>query len=226
VAGNTAAYGSEVFNYGTIAADSHNLFGVDGDASVEGFSPGVTDVVPAAGVQLSDILDPTLADHGGPTLTHALVPGSPALDVIPPAADCPEADQRGVPRPQDDGCDIGAFEFGPPVTCDEQVATLVGTAGDDVLLGTPEADVIHGMGGNDRIDGLEGNDLLCGGDGEDTLRGGEGDDTLLGGRENDRLAGGPGNDTLQGGPGTDVCTGATGPEEVVEGCEAETRPRL
>ena len=33
VAGNTAAYGAEVFNYGTIVADNHNLFGVAGDAA-------------------------------------------------------------------------------------------------------------------------------------------------------------------------------------------------
>jgi predicted outer membrane repeat protein len=51
-----------------------------------------------------------LADNGGPTLTHALLPGSIAID----SGDinfCPEADQRGVIRPQGAGCDIGAYEF-------------------------------------------------------------------------------------------------------------------
>ena len=52
----------------------------------------------------------TLADNGGPTLTHALLPLSPAVD----AGNCSEgitmADQRGVVRPQELGCDIGAFE--------------------------------------------------------------------------------------------------------------------
>ncbi|MFJ5778994.1 choice-of-anchor Q domain-containing protein [Streptomyces sp. NPDC093094] len=51
-----------------------------------------------------------LGDHGGPTDTVALLPGSPALDA---ASDCPSTDQRGVPRPQGPACDIGAFEHRP-----------------------------------------------------------------------------------------------------------------
>lgn len=48
-----------------------------------------------------------LADNGGPTLTHMIASGSPAID----AGDCAfETDQRGVPRPQGAGCDIGAVE--------------------------------------------------------------------------------------------------------------------
>jgi hypothetical protein len=51
-------------------------------------------------------------------MTHALLPGSVAIDVIP-EADCVDAggmplttDQRGEPRPEADGtmCDVGAFE--------------------------------------------------------------------------------------------------------------------
>jgi hypothetical protein len=63
------------------------------------------------GVLLTNILDPTLADNGGPTLTHTLVLGSPAIDAIP-ATDqgCTGVNQRGVPRPQGTGCDIGAVE--------------------------------------------------------------------------------------------------------------------
>jgi hypothetical protein len=50
-----------------------------------------------------------LADNGGPTLTMALLPGSPAIDAGATAG-APATDQRGVPRPQGSGVDIGAFE--------------------------------------------------------------------------------------------------------------------
>ena len=53
-----------------------------------------------------------LADNGGPTLTHALSAGSPAIDAGG-AASCPATDQRGVARPQGAGCDAGAFERVP-----------------------------------------------------------------------------------------------------------------
>jgi CSLREA domain-containing protein len=67
-----------------------------------------------------------LRDNGGATQTHALLPGSPAIDAGAPAG-CTDdlgaaltADQRGVARPQDGGtgrgnrCDIGAYEVQVP----------------------------------------------------------------------------------------------------------------
>ena len=71
-----------------------------------------------------------LADNGGPTLTIALLPGSPAIDagrVVPGVT----ADQRGVPRPQGAAPDIGAFEVAtaPFVRLTPVTATrLVGTS--------------------------------------------------------------------------------------------------
>jgi hypothetical protein len=68
-------------------------------------------------VGLPPLLGP-LGDNGGPTPTHALLPGSPALDAGDPAG-CRDSqgtlltsDQRGEPRPQGNACDIGAFEAG------------------------------------------------------------------------------------------------------------------
>jgi hypothetical protein len=55
-----------------------------------------------------------LADNGGPTLTHALLAGSAAIDAGDDAVCAAEpvngADQRGVARPQGAHCDIGAYE--------------------------------------------------------------------------------------------------------------------
>jgi hypothetical protein len=55
----------------------------------------------------------SLADHGGPTRTVALLPGSPAIDAADPAV-APPSDQRGFPRPVGAAPDIGAFEYGSP----------------------------------------------------------------------------------------------------------------
>jgi hypothetical protein len=64
--------------------------------------------------QNTDPLLGPLADNGGPTLTHALLPGSTALDAIPaPYNDAPPTDQRGLPRPYPSSgfADIGAVEM-------------------------------------------------------------------------------------------------------------------
>ena len=50
-----------------------------------------------------------LADNGGATETHALLPGSAAIDAGHPTF-CPVDDQRQVDRPIGPACDIGAFE--------------------------------------------------------------------------------------------------------------------
>jgi hypothetical protein len=99
--------GGDCVNNGTIHLDStHNLV-EDGTCQVENSS------------NISG--DPTLgplADNGGPTWTHALQGGSPAIDAGS-SAHCQAFDQRGYDRPIDgngDGlavCDIGAFEFDP-----------------------------------------------------------------------------------------------------------------
>ena len=61
-------------------------------------------------------LDPMLADNGGPTKTHALLPGSNAIDA---AGSCGlMTDQRGWLR--DDGaCDSGSYEFVCSITVDK-----------------------------------------------------------------------------------------------------------
>ena len=68
-----------------------------------------------------------------------------------------------------------------PAMCLGQMATIVGTPGNDTIHGTPGDDVIAGLGGDDTIYGEGGNDIICGDDGNDVLFGGPGDDVLLGG---------------------------------------------
>ncbi|GIK54765.1 MAG: hypothetical protein HND44_04905 [Chloroflexi bacterium] len=74
-----------------------------------------------------------LGDYGGPTETHALLPGSAAID-SGDNAPCPTTDQRGIPRPFDgdgDGtavCDRGAFEARNQLTISD-VAVLEGDSG-------------------------------------------------------------------------------------------------
>lgn len=85
---------------GLILSLAPNLFGDDSEL---------------AGVLAHDLvgLDPRLGplqDNGGPTWTHALSPGSPALDRIA-GSDVPVVDQRGELRPAGNGLDLGAFEL-------------------------------------------------------------------------------------------------------------------
>jgi predicted outer membrane repeat protein len=59
-----------------------------------------------------------LAENGGDTQTHALLPGSPAIDAISAISCTLTTDQRGQARPiahvyTDTPCDIGAFELQP-----------------------------------------------------------------------------------------------------------------
>lgn len=89
-----APWGSGVVTLSSIA---NNVY-ADGTC----FPVGSDQIVGNAGVA-------PLADNGGPTLTHALLPGSPALDSADDTL-CPTTDQRGVARPQGAGCDVGSVE--------------------------------------------------------------------------------------------------------------------
>jgi hypothetical protein len=67
-----------------------------------------------------------LADNGGPTLSMALLPGSPAIDAGNTSL-APATDQRGFPRPAGLAADIGAFEYGSVVLWPPQVSTSPAT---------------------------------------------------------------------------------------------------
>jgi Ca2+-binding RTX toxin-like protein len=237
LSGNTAPKGAEVYNFtATITANDYNLLGYNGLTNAQAFvnfTPSGSDLTATSDgttpKALSAILNTTLANNGGPTKTHNLVAGSPAIDVFFTA--CPATDQRGFLRPVDGNgdtiatCDIGAVEFGSP-PCIGAVATTgctvngvpdqlcQGTGAADTILGTAGDDIILGKGGPDTLRGKGGNDLLCGGDGNDTLDGGGGNDTLVGGRGQDTLLGTRGEDLLLGGKAIDVLGGGKGKDNL------------
>jgi hypothetical protein len=105
-------------------ASAHNLIGDAGSSA--GLVDGVNGNI--VGVPLEEVLDPVLRDNGGPTLTHALIIGSPAVDAGSNPLVAAMTDQRGsgFARIADgnlDGIatvDIGAFELQQPA-----VVTLV-----------------------------------------------------------------------------------------------------
>ncbi len=80
-----------------------------------------------------------LADNGGPTKTHALLPGSSAIDkgATIPTISC---DQRGVTRPQGVSFDIGAYEY-----WEKQILT-VKTVGNGSVAPSPLGDVVGTIG--------------------------------------------------------------------------------
>ncbi|MGA7982208.1 MAG: choice-of-anchor Q domain-containing protein [Chromatiaceae bacterium] len=63
--------------------------------------------------------------NGGPTKTHELLSGSPAIDKGD-AAWCPSIDQRKHPRPYGPACDIGAYEAGYKTTLTGKVFEVNG----------------------------------------------------------------------------------------------------
>jgi hypothetical protein len=125
IAGNTAnvagpdCYALNAANPAAFVSGGYNLLQSTQSCNIQGNLTGLI-------LGVAPMLGP-LADNGGPTMTHALQAGSPAMDAGSPGPDdaCEAADQRGIGRPQDgDGdavslCDMGAYEAEPLVACDD-----------------------------------------------------------------------------------------------------------
>jgi hypothetical protein len=75
-----------------------------------------------------------LQDNGGLTQTHALLPGSPAIDAGDNTG-CPSTDQRGVARPGGSACDIGAVEARLPFDLTVFLNQPVVRQGDNLTVG-------------------------------------------------------------------------------------------
>jgi len=106
--GNTILNSGAIFLLdGTITSHGYNLSSDNGG----GFLTG-----PGDQINTDPMLGP-LQNNGGPTFTHALLPGSPAIDAGDPSFTPPPFnDQRGAPfvRVFNGRIDIGSFEVQPP----------------------------------------------------------------------------------------------------------------
>lgn len=107
IAGNTADNGNPDCQ-GILNSQGYNLIQNTDGCTINGDTTGN---ITGQNANL-DLLE----DNGGSTLTHALLPGSPAIDAGNPAAPgsggnaCEATDQRGISRPQGISCDMGAYE--------------------------------------------------------------------------------------------------------------------
>jgi len=106
---NAGASGGTLFdNSGTITSLGYNLASDNGG----GFLTATGDQI-----NTDPMLGP-LQGNGGPTFTHGLLPGSPAIDAGDPSfTPPPDFDQRGLgfPRVVNGRIDIGSFEVQPTV---------------------------------------------------------------------------------------------------------------
>jgi hypothetical protein len=109
---------SDGFN--TIMSDGYNVSSDDGASYLNG---------PGDQINTDPMLGP-LQDNGGPTLTHALLPGSPAINAGDPNFTPPPLyDQRGpgFDRVVHGRIDIGSFEVQEPLSTPTPTATATAT---------------------------------------------------------------------------------------------------
>lgn len=140
---------------GAIVSSYYNVFShaeLTTEKAFTGFIPDSNDINASSNSStpyaLDQILNTSLDFNGGSTLTHALVPHSPAID-FSPSSDCEGlTDQRGLLRNFDgDGllsaneCDTGAFEYGheiPPTATPTLEPTMTTTP-----LPSPTTTITH-----------------------------------------------------------------------------------
>ncbi|TAL06277.1 MAG: hypothetical protein EPO07_02105 [Verrucomicrobia bacterium] len=120
LAGNMAT--TDLINAGSglIRSDGFNLIGST-NGSV---TPGPNDQFNLTAAQLKI---GSLQDNGGPTFTHALLCGSPAIDAGD-STNAPATDQRGFARIVGSNIDIGAFEYknaAPTIACSAAITNCV-----------------------------------------------------------------------------------------------------
>jgi hypothetical protein len=155
--GNTAARGGGLSLQGAVGAINNTI--VCGNTATA--DNNVFGAIPTPGgahnLINQDAMLGALADNGGPTPTHALLTGSPAINGG--VAGTATYDQRGVPRDQGNAPDIGAYETVRIVYVDDDWTgpeNVVGHAwGQDAfstltaaLAAVPDGGVVHVAAGS------------------------------------------------------------------------------
>jgi uncharacterized repeat protein (TIGR01451 family)/CSLREA domain-containing protein len=135
IAGNEGLNGDEDC-FGSFNSGGYNIIGIVSTNCTILPAPGDPDSTDLSGV---DPLLQDLANNGGPTETHALGDGSPALDGGNPAG-CTDGDgvalttdQRGQVRPSGARCDIGAYEAGSTTLTIDKAAPETAAPGSDFV---------------------------------------------------------------------------------------------
>ena len=142
ISGNTADFGTGGIHNssGTVylinAIIANNTFNCSGSMTSLGHnlaSDGGCNLTDPTDLPFNDPLLGPLEDNGGPTETHELLPGSPAIDAGGLVAAL--SDQRGVTRPPGGATDIGAFESQGNCTLILDVSYTAGTATIEATVG-------------------------------------------------------------------------------------------
>ena len=137
IARNSSANGPDM--KGDLASQGFNLIGNNSGANIS--TPQASDQIGTSAASIDPLLGP-LQNNGGPTFTHALLLGSPAIDKGESSG--ATADQRGLGRRKDipalanapggDGADIGAFESAFATLANISTRLRVQTA-DNAMIG-------------------------------------------------------------------------------------------
>ena len=185
VSGMAGSDAADDVNSGTgvalVGASSHNLIG---DAATSGGLTNAVDgnIVGNSGVGTLDVttvLDTSLANNGGPTQTHALVADSPAID----AGNNAEAiDENGLPLTTDQrgpgftrfgnlAVDIGAVEVQPMDFGDapDSYGTTLAMDGARHLISHPDINGLPYVGLGGTIDGESDGQPSAAADGDDLM---------------------------------------------------------
>src|SRR5206468_1847602 len=119
---NASAGGNVFNNGGMVTSLGYNLSNDDGGGYLIG---------PGDQINTDPLLGP-LQNNGGPTLTHALLPGSPAIDAGNPNFTPPPFDDQrgpGFPRVVNGRIDKGSFEVQGPTPTPTPTATPCASVG-------------------------------------------------------------------------------------------------